>query len=417
MIETVVSGLGDAFSHGHLHVLLDLRRSPGVEALRDAARATVEAYPVLGRRLEPRFWRGRWVDPIEDAGVLVQRLDADGDLEAATRAWTHRAIDVEREPPWRLALLEHGDGCRLVVSLHHLVADGAGTLAVTNFFAARLAGEAPFAPPGSERGLFQLLRALRLRDLPTLLVELAREALRPIGILCIRRHEPPFPTSAEDGGPRWTTLTLDEERAGRFIEQCHTAEATINDGLVAALMRLAARRKRRGPLAVAYTIDVRRYVPRRAVVSNLSGATIVSLPRRLVKDAASTLRATSARIGDQKRRLPGLAFNLWPALALGWLPQGLLRLAGRVVVGNIFSYLGRALVLTNIGAVDKYVAPLGDDLLSASMVGPFLGGVNTPVINVTGFRGRLTLQVCGCGHLTQEGLEAYRDEIEDVLTS
>ena len=130
---------------------------------------------------------------------------------------------------------------------------------------------------------------------------------------------------------------------------------------------------------------------------------------------ATTLQAVSDRIGEQKRRLPGLAYTLLPLVVIGWLPHGLLRRAGRVVLNNVLSSINRALAITNIGALDETLAPLGEEVEAASVIGPFVHGLPVPLVTATGFRRELTLHVEATGTLAEQALDDYAEELREVL--
>lgn len=415
MVEAVISGLAQGFPHVHLHVPIDLDRTFHRDELVAAVRQTVDAFPVLGCIYQERWLRDRWVPWDGDLADRVEvRAVAQGEaaLEQATREWTSQPLQNDVEPPFRVGLLEHAAGSRLLVSVDHRVADGGGTMVVVNAIAAALMGVEPFAPVGRERGLRAIYRALRFRDVPILCLEMIREAAQPLTFLRVRRRSRPFVRGDGTVLPQWRTLALSRESTERFTHSCRAAGATINDGLVALLARLAMRRSDTGPLAVGYTIDTRRFFRRRqAIVSNFAGVALVVIDRGQLAESYTALQAASAAIGEQKQRLPGVAYNLLPSLTMGWFPHGLLRWTGGKVIHQLFSYIERAMVLTNIGALDEYLAPFGDSALRASMVGPFIHGAATPIVIVTGFRGRLTLHVCSTGKLDPTAVDAYADEI------
>jgi NRPS condensation-like uncharacterized protein len=415
IIESVVSGLDRRFPHVHLHVVIDLGRDFDREHLVAAARETIAAFPVLGCRYRRRWWRDRWIPWEGDVGDLVHANEED-DVDRTTRSWVERGFEIQSEPPFRLARFGHGGVARLIVSLNHMVADGAGALAVANVLASRLYGVEPMAAVGNRRHLTQVLGGVRLRDLPILIGELFREALRPLLILRVERLTRPLPRA--DGGPRphWSSVELTGEPAARFAARCRERGATINDGLVGALARVAVSRSRRGPVAVGYTADLRRFLPEpRCLATNLAGVLLAVLPREQLDDPGSAFEAASRVTGAQKRRLLGIGNALLPGFAFGWLPHGPRRWFGRWVINRLLSYFGRALVLTNIGPMDRALAPFGDDVLQASIVGPFVHGAETPVVTATGFRGALTLNVCASGNLEQGGVAAYSREILAAL--
>ena len=138
------------------------------------------------------------------------------------------------------------------------------------------------------------------------------------------------------------------------------------------------------------------------------------LPRARVE--GDVLTATSAAIGEQKRRFPGLPYMLGPTLLLGWLPHGLVRRAGGAIVHMALRRGARAPVLTNIGPLDEALAPLGEAVRAASVVGPFLHDGPVPLVTVTGFRGTLSLQVGGTGTFAPTALEAWGEELVAAVT-
>jgi len=418
MVEAVLCGLAPRYPHVDLHVPIDLDRTFGRDQLVDAVRQAVDAFPVLGCVYERRWFRDRWVPWQGDLAdrVEVRAVADEADLERETREWTLRPLVVGHEPPLRVGLLDHDAGSRLIVTVDHQVADGGGTMVVVNAIAAALMGVERFAPEGQDRGLRAIYRALRLADMPILLLELIREAVQPLTYLRIRRRSRPFTRGDDALTPYWRTLALSREATRRFTQSCRDEGATINDGLVALLARLATRRTDAGPGAVGYTIDTRRFFrQRQAIVTNFAGVALVVIGREQLADQRSAVRAASAAIGEQKQRLPGVAYNMLPSLTMGWLPHGLLRWTGALVIDQIFAYIERVMVLTNIGALDEYLAPFGDAALHASMAGPFIHGATTPIVIVTGFRGRLTLHVCSTGKLDRADVDAYADEIREAF--
>ena len=409
LAEVMMHRTERALPHVHLHLCVDLDRRFGRDDLEAAARRTIETFPVLGCVYRARWWRDRWVAWEGEVADLVHVEQTD-DVEASTRRHVARTLDHVHEPTWRLASLEAGEGSRLIITLHHMTGDGGSVKALAAVVVASLCGVDPVPAPTADRRIRALAWALRLRDLPVLAVELVREGLQPLSVLRVRRLSP-FPRGDGSATPRWTTVRLEGEAARGWVAGCKAAGATINDGVVATVVRLAAERGERGPVAAGYTIDLRRTLPTASRVTNLAGVTLVTLPRRLTGSREQTLDAVCRRIGEQKRRLPGLAYTLLPLFAIGWLPHGLLRLAGRLVLNNILSYLNRALGMTNIGPLDDALAPLGASAKAASIVGPFVHGLPCPITTVTGFRGSLTLQVQSTGTLAPAAIDDLAERL------
>ncbi|MFH1464181.1 MAG: hypothetical protein ABIO70_07330 [Pseudomonadota bacterium] len=411
IVEVVVHALAPRHPHVHLHLLLDLDRRFDRPALEAALRGLVAAFPVLGSRYEPAFWRDRWV-PWE--GDLAARVHVEevADVEAASRVWARRALEHTREPPVRLAFFGCGDGGRLVLTLHHMVADGGGVKAAAGALAALLAGVEPNPPSSADRRLMRVARALSLRDLPVLAVEFLREGLLPLSSLQVQRLRHGLSHGDGRPDPQWRTLT----GGPAFAASCRAGGLTVNDGLVAAVALLASLRAEQGPVMVAYTVDLRRYLREsHALVTNLAGVSMVVLPRAATATADAARAAVHAAIGEQKRRLTGVSYALLPALAVGWWPHGLLRAVGRAILGQIMRRFDRAIAVTNIGTLDEALAPLGESVRAASITGPFIHGIPVPVVTATGFRGGLTLQVVATGRHSPEDLAAFSADLETAM--
>ena len=415
MVEVLVHALERTYPHVHLHLVVDLDRRFGRDELEEAFRGLIRSFPVLGCRFQPGFWRDRWVSWGGDLSDLVH-VERPTDLEAATTAWARRPMRYLQEPTARLAFFERDEGGRLVLSLHHMVADGGGVKAAGAVLAALLCREEPVPPPTDDRAMMHLARCLRVPDLPILAREMVREGLMPLSVLRVRKLDYGEPTGSGSPDPHWRPVRLAGEAAQRFTAVCERQGATINDALVASVARMAARRADRGPVMVAYTVDLRRYLrAKRAQVTNLAGVTMVVLEREAIRTASSAIQAVVAAIGEQKRRLTGLAYALLPGFTIGWLPHGLLRLAGTLVINQLLRRFNRAIAITNIGALDEALAPFGHSALSASIVGPFIHGIRVPVITATGFRGELTLHLAATQVHSRDDLEGYAVELEEAL--
>ena len=416
LVEAVFVGLERSFPHVHLHLLVDLDRSFGRPELERALAGLVRAFPVLGCCYQQGWWRDRWVPWRGDLAerVHVERVD---DIGAATTELACRPLSSTDEPPVRLAFLEHGDGGRLVLTVSHMAADGGGIKAAGAVLAALLNGREPEPPATADRRLGAVARSLRLRDLPMFAVEMIREGLLPLSMLRVRplKHH----LEPGDGGqaPRWRTVALEGAEGADLVERARRLGGTVNDLLVSALLRLASRHGHRGPVGAAFTVDLRRFLPEaRLRVTNLAGVSMLVLPRHRLGSATDALEATASAIGQRKRRLLGLPYMLLPAFLLGWLPHGLVRKAGAVVIRMVLRRGARAPVITNIGPLDEALEPFGAAARDASIVGPFLHGSPIPLITVTGFRGALHLQVGGTGTFAPEALQTYAADLRDALT-
>ncbi len=416
MADAIINSLAWRHPHVDLHGVLDLTEPLDPGRLTQALTRLMEDFPVLGCCYAPGWWRDRWIPWDGRPADLIHAEDASPDLQSATLCQVTRTFDTRSAPPIRLAQLSHPGGCRLLVSAPHMVADGGGMKALLATLTAHLTGQTPATPPGNDRGLLQALRGIRARDLPRLFVELGREAIRPLSMLAVQRFKRTFAPGAGEPAPHWRTLRLEPETAQQFHAFCRQHGATINDGLVAATARMAARRADQGPVGVGYTIDLRRYLdPPLALVTNMHAVSQAVLARASMAAPDLAVRAASDYIGEQKRKLIGLSYALLPSLGMGWLPHGLLRWTGRKFISSLLGTMTRVLAMTNVGSMDEAVTPLGDQVQGASILGPFVHGLGIPTITATGYQGSLTLNVCASTTLAPEAVDSFADELDAEL--
>lgn len=412
--DVALFGSMDRFGDLGIHAVLDLRRSFTREELEGAVAAAVRAFPVLGRRYEPRFWRDGWVPvdgPVSDA---VHVVDAPADLEAETAAWARRPIDSLRERPLRLVQLRRGAGARMILSVTHLAVDGAGAAAVGHVLASHLYGAAPSAPTDPRRNVGSALEGLRLRHLPVLARDLTASLLRPFDTLRSARRSRPFPSDPW-GKSSWRHLVISAEHVEHLKERCRPAR--VNDILIAALGRVAARRSGEGPLSVMYTMDLRRFAGSpRLSAANTSSIMQVLVPRACIDDLATTAVAVAKTTAQQHGSLAGPAYLLAPiALSFGaphaWA-RGLARLLHPVLVDLPLS---RGLVFTNVGRVDAGLAAFGEDLEELRIIGPNIRGVPVPAIVALGLRGAIHLELFAGPGIAASALEELEADLRVAL--
>ncbi len=409
-------GSMDRFGDLGVHAVIDLRRTFSRDQLERAVQGAVTAFPVLGRRYEAHFWRDRWravETPVSDAVHVVSASD---DLEADTDAWVRRSIDSARERPLRVVSLERSQGSRLILSLTHLAVDGGGMAAVGHVLGAHLYGVPPSMPVDPRRGVASALAGLGWRHLPVLARDLAATLLLPLRTLGAAKRERHFPADAARDAS-WRHLTIEATDVDRIKARCRSQGASVNDALIAALARVAAGRSSRGPLAVMYTMDLRRYAGApRLTAANTSSILTALVPRAAIGDLASTARAVAAVTGPQRRGLAGPAFILVPlALAFG-APHAFARTLTRWLHPLMIDLpLSRGLVFTNVGRIDEGLAAFGDDIERIRVIGPNIQGVSVPAVVAFGFRGALHLELFGAPGIALEALDELEDELRHAL--
>ncbi len=395
-----------------MNIVIDLRRSFSRADLERAMQGAIDAFPVFGRRYAPGFWRDQWqtVDkPLADA---VHVIEEPGDLERATAAWARRAIDSAQDRPLRLVLLRRGNGSRLIMTITHLSADGGGVAAVGHVLGAHLYGVPVQAPVDARRSVSSALDGLRWLHLPILARDVAAAFLIPLRTLRASRRERRFPRDSSTEAC-WRHLVIPAADVERLKARCRPVKASVNDALIAALARVAAARSSRGPLAVMYTMDLRRYAgSQRLTAANTSSIMSVIVPREDVTDFASTAGAVAKITGRQRRSLVGPAFLIAPtALAFG-APHAWVRRAVKLLHPVLVDMpLDRGLIFTNVGRIDHGLAAFGDDVLDVQIIGPNVIGIDAPAVVAFGFRGALHLELFGAPGLAASGLRELENEI------
>ncbi len=391
--DVALFGVHAAVGHMHLHVVLELAQPFARERVVQAVRETTSAIPVLGSRYVPGWWRDHW-QPMpgfsaEDAVEVI-----DGDPRRALDELLSRPLEPSEGWPWRVSILPGTHGQRLVVTLLHCVADGAGALAVAGELAARLARQ-PSVDIHGDRGFGQLLRSLGWRQLPHVLAGCLQQGAQALLLPLLNRTKLPTEQLAPQSPRRvFRTVVVGIGQGSRVREVCSRVGCSVNDVLVGALALLNASLGPGGWLGNHFTADLRRYLASPSLsVCNLSGADSVVLKREAADSLDTAAKAVALRTERMKRRAVGLPFATLPALLFGAFPHAVVR-AFSAFWGRWTSLLlSRGLVVTNIGPMDRYLEPLGDNLLAASVLGPFGRGSPVPIITATGFRDQLTLQI------------------------
>lgn len=409
-------GSMDRYGDLGIHAVIDLKRRFSRAELERAMRLTIEAFPVLGRRYVPGFWRDRWHVVESPLSEAVHVIDEPRDLEAETETWARRCIDASRERPLRLVSLGRSQGSRLIFSITHLAVDGAGAAAVGHVLGSYLYGASPAAPVDARRSVASALEGLRWFHAPVLLRDIARTLSLPARTYAAARRERHFPTAASSEAS-WRHVTISAEEVQRIKLRCRPRGASVNDALIAALARVSAGRSSRGPLAVMYTMDLRRYAgSARLTAANTSSILSVIVPREVVRDLASTAEAVARITSRQHRGLAGPAFILTPlALALG-APHAWARRITRWLHPVLIELpLSRGLVFTNVGRIDDGLSAFGADVEGVRVIGPNIAGVRVPAVVAFGFRGELHLQLFGAPGLAPEALRELEGELREAL--
>lgn len=417
LTDVALFGSTPRFGDMMIHAVIDLRRSFDRAALVRAAEGAIAAFPVLGRRYEPRFFRDRWAPVPGPAADAVHVVEDAPDLEAATRAFIERPIVATRDRPFRIVSLPRGSGSRLLISISHLAVDGAGVGAVGHVIGAHLYGVSPALPVDTRRHARSTLGGLKLWHLPALARDLADAAAKPLAIFAAARRERPYPQGLSRA-LIVRRVVVEAPDLARLKASLAAQRATVNDALVAALARAAAARSTGGPVVVLYTMDLRRYAAApRLRAANISTILSVVVPRRALSDPAETTRAVARITARHRATLAGPASLLAPlSIGLG-SPHGLLRRVVPLLHPILVDLpLSRGLLVTNVGRLDDGLGPFGADIEDLRVVGPNVTGISVPLVVAFGFRGALHLEVFGAPGLSEDAVRDLEGEIRRAFT-
>jgi len=399
-----------------IHAIVDLRRRFSRDQLERAVEATIAAFPVLGLRYEPRFWRDRWRTVTSPVSEAVHVIDDAGDLEEATANWARRPIETTRERPLRLVSLRRTGGSRVILSLTHVAVDGGGFAAVAHVLGAHLYGVPPSLPVDMRRNLGSALEGLRWYHLPVLARDMLTAMSLPLRTLATAKRERPFPRDPSRGAS-WRHMRVASSDVERIKTSCRARGASVNDALIAALARVAAGRSDHGSVPVIYTMDLRRYAGSpRLTAANTSSILAAIVPRHAIGDLASTAGAVARITSRQHRGLAGPAFILGPLVLGAGSPHAVTRRFLRWVHPVVIDLpLSRGMIFTNVGKLDEGLSAFGDDIEQIRVIGPSVEGVRVPLVVAFGFRGELILELFAAPGLAIEALEELEEELREAL--
>ena len=422
MDATFLAGL-DWLGHTSFHATVDLKRRFTLEELERAVEATIRDLPVLGCRYAPGE-RDRWLPaagPLSEAVCEgAQEGVSEEEVEAITEVWVSREINTLTQRPFRVVLIPRsGGGCRLLVSLLHIVTDGGGAMAMAQVLGGHLYQTPPPVPVEPRRDAALVFERIKAAYTPAIALSAFTEAARQLALLGTEPM-PGVGVGSGGGEPCWTTVVLGEEEVARFKAVCRASGATVNDGLVACLARLVGRRRGSGPLAAVYTVNQRRYMdPYRLAVGNLSGLVPMVLPRGLINRPVEAIRRVAAVNQSNRALFRGMLVAALPVL----LGDGVSHRAFRGVFKRLtvpyFDWaLRRVMVITNIGRLDDGLAVFGDDLEEVAIIGPCARAFHLPVVTAWGHRGRIYLHMYASPGAEPERLEelaaALRRSVEEA---
>lgn len=364
-------------------LVLDGATGVDLDAVTDALGARVPAVPRLRQRLVfTPVGAGRpiWVD---DAAFDVRRhvrsvrCPAPGDetalLAVVARAVTQR-LPADR-PLWSATLVTglEGEGAALVVTLHHVVADGVGGLAVLT----RLVDGAPPEPapefPRPAPGYRALVREAlltRMRALWHLRDGARRLRAALAGVVAGRTAAPPRSSLNRPIGTR-RRLAVARADLSRVRRTAHEHSATVNDVVLTAVTgALREVLRHRGEQVDEFVVSV--------PVSGRDAATPTHLGNQV-----GVMAVPVTVHGDRWQRLATIART-----TRGRRPAGV---DAAAVLGPVFRTLARLGVMRWFVDRQRLVTTFVTNVRGPDVQLSFLGARITDVIPVSSLSGNVTV--------------------------
>jgi amino acid adenylation domain-containing protein len=152
--------------HFNQAMLLTSKRKLTASALRAAVAKLIARHEVLRLRFEegPDGWQARLTDDVEEdaisSAVRLVLPDLDPKTIEAACDVQHRSLNVRFGPLFRIALLDHAEGQRLLLTFHHLIVDAVSWPLILADLATALSGSADAAGKRASSRYVQAVRSL-----------------------------------------------------------------------------------------------------------------------------------------------------------------------------------------------------------------------------------------------------------------
>jgi NRPS condensation-like uncharacterized protein len=332
--------------------------------MRDAA----DRHPLARARLLPtrstdRTWRFRIEDGYDSDPLVEVECATAFELDAARDGLLQRTVEHDRAPLFRALLAKCADGDRLIMSLHHVIGDGIGMMALLRSIQHAYANQEERAAQvdvTAARDLRRLLAAHSRAERKARMEPFSRywrDALRTAPTrLAV---ESPSPTSTQ-GCVNLSFSAAEQER----VRGRRRPGTTVNDVLIAALQLSFDRwNSHHGQpsdrIGTAMAINARPPGWRYEVLSNISVGGVVTTRPTERGDFDSTLDAVARWTNDYKRTGGAGYQYLANLMTLG--PVGLKRLAYRYFPLRAVE----SSVLSNLGVLE----PFGDFGSAGQVIG------------------------------------------------
>lgn len=390
-----------------IHLLMEFDGRLDSDRLKRALHLTLHAEPILGCRFVPRWINPYWARIAgEELGSSTFFREQTGDeltLKNALEGFLAEPVNALRGPQVKALLLRGESTDRLALKLNHQVVDAGGTKEFGYLLASlyrELGNNSDIRPSPNlgKRSMRQVYDRFSKRRLLSILFTYFKEFLDS----SIPYRSMTYPMKSDATGRRTFVMKrFSGERVRPIKAYCAEMDATINDVMVAAMLRAYVRKtgwSGNGALRMVGTADLRRYLPkqRAEALCNLSSFYFLDLDRDLGAHFDDTFSRVKGQIDGLKTDNLGLGFALGTYLLMLPYPFGLKRLLLREFFSKLASTGNIPPSMTNLGTIDDTALDFGSpDITAAEVLVP---PCNPPflVTGLSGYRDTLTLSLGFC---------------------
>ncbi len=412
-VDRLINVLGD-WVELMIQMEIGFDRSHELDAdrLARAVELALDAEPILGCRFVPHPGRPYWERTEPDERRVFSLVKTEDEYEAFKTS----SLDARTGPQIRVCLWRSSGGDRLLLKISHIASDAGGlkdAAAVVSSIYLRLAQEPDYRPAPNltgSRSLWQVYRRVPWYEYPRIyllyLIKLCR-MMAPAAVHSISLEGSP------DAPPAFVRRRIPRERVAALSKYGRSRGATLNDVMMAALVRAIAAlgdRNGRARSGLWTTVDLRRYLPdgKAGSICNLSAMEPLLFGTEPGDDFDSTLARVTAITKRLKANWIGLSdyVGIAPAALLPyrWLLGAGRRLTRRTITAG--RYLN---AYTNMGPIAPASVAFGAKPKDAWLLPPPAYPPQT-VIGMSGYDGSLTLAAGVYSESAQRVVAALLDE-------
>lgn len=363
--------------------VINLDRDINIGLLRDAVRQLAGAFPLLNCRYDEgkNIYVG---DGLEDTDRLVE--------PAAREDYDSLLLESPQDAFFKVSVI---DNRTLIVVVSHMITDGSG-------FKKLLYALAAAYSKCETDGIATVMN----RDFGILskAVPNKRKATMRMLFSMMGKYKNPFLLKGGEGEATCVLRTIDRDTMRNAHAKAKSAGAILNDLFMAAYATAVCKRLGTRKISIPCTVDLRKYNPDEAGISNLTGSYNVNVKVR-PDDFSETLACVARNTKAQKRTFNDIAGPMLLVDKYNGSPlEKFLRTYGGMNTSNAVEY-------TNLGVVDKNLLAFGDARPESVIGFSCLNKAPYFQLAVSSFDGETTLSALTVCNAEDKAL------IEDVLDS